>query len=68
MSEAIIDKVEFKERVRAWAEKLDSRVTSISVRPMTTKWASYSTIGRLTFSTSTLPTTGNYGRALCART
>ena len=45
----ITDKVVFKERVRGWAEKLDARVTSISVRPMTTKWASYSTTGRLTF-------------------
>ena len=46
---AIIDKAEFKERVHSWAEKLGARVTSISVRPMTTKWASYSTTGRLTF-------------------
>ena len=33
----------------ALCEKLGARVTSISVRPMTTKWASYSTTGRLTF-------------------
>jgi len=43
------DKAKFKERVWRWAEKLDARVTSIAVRPMTTKWASYSTAGRLTF-------------------
>lgn len=49
MSMTITDKVEFKERVHGWADKLDARVTSISVRPMTTKWASYSTAGRLTF-------------------
>src|SRR5438874_11431067 len=49
MSVTITDKAVFKERVRGWAEKLDARVTSISVRPMTTKWASYSTTGRLTF-------------------
>src|SRR6185436_18953782 len=42
-------KAEFKERVRGWAEKLGAQVTSITVRPMTTKWASYSTAGRLTF-------------------
>lgn len=47
-------KAEFKERVLAWAKKLDARVTSIAVRPMTTKWASYSTTGRLTFDTSLL--------------
>ena len=43
------DKAAFKGRVRAWAQKLGARVTSITVRPMTTKWASYSTTGRLTF-------------------
>jgi hypothetical protein len=44
----------FKERVYHWAEKLGARVTSISLRPMTTKWASYSTRGGLTFGTSLL--------------
>jgi len=48
------DKAEFKERVRGWAEKLDVRVRSIAVRPMTTKWASYSTTGRLTFDATLL--------------
>jgi hypothetical protein len=51
---AITHKAEFKERVRNWAEKLGARVTAISVRPMTTKWASCSTTGRLTFDTSLL--------------
>jgi len=54
MSVTITDKAEFKERVRTWAEKLGARVTSISVRPMTTKWASYSTAGRVTFDASLL--------------
>jgi predicted metal-dependent hydrolase len=54
MNDPVADKAEFKERVRTWAEKLDARVTSISLRPMTTKWASYSTSGRLTFDTSLL--------------
>ena len=49
MTMTITDKDEFKGRVRRWAEKLEARVTSIAVRPMTTKWASYSTAGRLTF-------------------
>jgi predicted metal-dependent hydrolase len=48
------DKTEFKTRVLAWADKLGAHVTSISVRPMTTKWASYSTTGRLTFDASLL--------------
>jgi predicted metal-dependent hydrolase len=54
MSTTLTDKSEFKERVRGWAEKLDARVTAITVRPMTTKWASYSTAGRLTFDASLL--------------
>jgi predicted metal-dependent hydrolase len=54
MSVTTIDKTAFKERVRVWAEKLDARVTSICVRPMTTKWASYSTTGRLTFDATLL--------------
>lgn len=48
------DKAEFRERVRGWAEKLDARIRSIAVRPMTTKWASYSTTGRLTFDATVL--------------
>lgn len=54
MSVTVTDKAGFKERVRRWAAKLDARVTSITLRPMTTKWASYSTSGRLTFDTSLL--------------
>jgi predicted metal-dependent hydrolase len=54
MNETVVGKAEFKGRVLAWAEKLGARVTSISVRPMTTKWASYSTTGRLTFDASLL--------------
>lgn len=48
------DKAEFKGRVRGWAEKLGAPVTSITVRPMTTKWGSCSTSGRLTFDASLL--------------
>lgn len=49
MSIKLTEKAEFKKRVLAWAEKLDANVTSITVRAMTNKWASYSTNGRLTF-------------------
>lgn len=34
-------KKEFKERVYRWAEKLDAPVVSVSLRKMTTNWASY---------------------------
>jgi hypothetical protein len=54
MSETSTSKPEFKARVLGWAEKLGASVTSISVRPMATKWASYSTTGRLTFDCSLL--------------
>lgn len=49
-----IAKNNFKKRVQHWADKLDARVTSVSVRSMKTKWASYSTTGRLTFDTALL--------------
>lgn len=48
------DKTEFKKRVRGLADKLGTPVRAISVRPMRTKWASYSTTGRLTFDSSLL--------------
>jgi hypothetical protein len=54
MSKTTRDKADFKERVHRWAYKLDARVASISVRSMKTKWASYSTTGRLTFDASLL--------------
>jgi predicted metal-dependent hydrolase len=44
------DKREFKARVREWALKLDAKVASIYVRPMSRKWASYSTTGNLNFN------------------
>ena len=40
----------FKDRVRQWAKKLNVNIKSLTVRPMTTKWASCSTDGRLTFN------------------
>ena len=54
MSVTVADKAAFKWCVQGWAERLGARVTGVSVRPMTTKWASYSTTGRLTFDDSLL--------------
>ncbi len=45
-------RAKFKARVSAWAEKLDVKARTVTLRPMTTKWASCSTAGRLTFDTS----------------
>ena len=42
-------KERFKKRVRGWAVRLKAPEVSITVRPMKTKWASYSITGRLTF-------------------
>jgi len=44
------DKREFKTRVLEWAAKLDVRVRSLAVRPMSNKWASCSTAGSLNFN------------------
>jgi hypothetical protein len=48
------DKSQFKARVLEWAEKLDVRVRSLSVRPMRNKWASCSTAGNLSFNSELL--------------
>ena len=48
------DKEEFKNHALKWADKLDIKVRSLSVRPMKNKWASCSTNGRLSFSSELL--------------
>ncbi|MFH0343482.1 MAG: M48 family metallopeptidase [Chromatiales bacterium] len=48
------DKEEFKARVLEWADKLDVRVRSLTVRPMRNKWASCSTAGNLNFNAELL--------------
>jgi len=42
-------KLEFKKRVRYFAEKIGVNVNSISIRPMRRKWASCSSAGNLNF-------------------
>ena len=44
------DKQDFKARVQEWAIKLDVTVTTVYVRPMRRKWASYSIAGNLNFN------------------
>lgn len=44
------DKEEFKTYVRKWAEKMDVKIKSLAIRPMTNKWASCSTDGNLNFN------------------
>ena len=47
---AAMNKSEFKQRVRHWADKLDVKIVWLGVRPMRNKWASCSTAGHLNFS------------------
>lgn len=51
---SVAAKLAFKERVRAWAQKLDVHVVWLGVRPMRNKWASCSTNGHLNFSVDLL--------------
>jgi predicted metal-dependent hydrolase len=44
-----------KNRVRHWAEQIGVAVKEIHIRPMTTKWASCSTTGRVTLAADVLP-------------
>jgi len=43
-------RVEFKQRVKHWAEKIDVKVKAVSIRPMKNKWASCSTRGNFNFN------------------
>ena len=49
-TDVINRKAKFKQRVHAWAEKLEVKVVGIGIRPMRNKWASCSTTGRLNFN------------------
>ena len=40
--------------MRGWATRIGVRVAQVHLRPMTTKWASMSTAGRLTLNTELL--------------
>lgn len=52
--EEVISKDIFKAEVRAWAERVGVEPKEIHVRPMTRKWGSCSTLGRVTFNTELL--------------
>ena len=44
----------FKQRVRGWADRIGVQPKELHIRTMTTKWASCSTTGRVTFSADLL--------------
>jgi hypothetical protein len=52
--ESSVPKEIFKSEVRSWAKKIGVDFNSITIRPMTTKWASCSSKGNLTFDTDLL--------------
>ncbi|HAF48555.1 MAG TPA: metal-dependent hydrolase [Anaerolineaceae bacterium] len=52
--ESSVPKEIFKSEVHSWAKKIGVEFNSITIRPMTTKWASCSSKGNLTFDTDLL--------------
>ena len=52
--EATVPKDIFKAEVTAWAKKLGVEPKQLHIRPMTRKWGSCSTAGRVTFDTELL--------------
>ncbi len=50
----------FKAEVRAWAKRIGVEPREIHIRPMTRKWASCSSRGRLTFNTELLRQPANF--------
>jgi predicted metal-dependent hydrolase len=49
-----LNKADFKKRVIKYAKQIDIPLKSISVRPMSRKWASCSTAGNLSFNAELL--------------
>ena len=49
-----VKKKAFKDRVHAWADRLDVKMIWLGVRPMHNKWASCSTNGHLNFNSELL--------------
>ena len=52
----------FKSEVNAWARRLGVEPKEVHIRPMTRKWASCSSLGRLTFNTELLKEPASFRR------
>ncbi len=52
--EDVVSKDIFKAEVKAWAARIRVEPKEIRIRPMTKKWGSCSTAGRLTFNSELL--------------
>jgi predicted metal-dependent hydrolase len=55
-------KVQFKRKVRDYAKKIGVGINSLTVRPMSNKWASCSTDGNLNFNQELLTINMSLGR------
>src|SRR5207248_8849187 len=55
---------EFKQVVRAWADRIKVRPTRIQIQTMTTKWASCSPAGVVSFSADLLHMDRDFGEAV----
>lgn len=60
--EETVSKDVFKAEVRAWAERIGVAPKELHIRPMTRKWGSCSTSGRLTFDTGLLREPASFRR------
>ena len=63
-AEAWLDPQDFKDEVRAWAEKLRVDPTRIQIQQMRNKWASCSQTNALTFSRDLLEQRRSFGEAV----
>lgn len=54
-------KVQFKRKVREYAEKIGIEINSLAIRPMINKWASCSTDGNLNFNQELIGIERNLG-------
>ena len=52
----------FKSEVRAWAKRIWVEPKEVHLRPMNRKWASCSSLGRLTFNTELLKEPASFRR------
>ena len=52
----------FKAEVRAWARRIGVEPREVHLRPMRRKWASCSSVGRLTFNTAIIEEPASFRR------
>jgi predicted metal-dependent hydrolase len=60
--EEIISKDILKAEVRAWCERIGLQLKELHIRPMTRKWGSCSTLGRMTLNSELLTQPAEFRR------